>query len=147
MINRSCPAAFDALREDEFTLALLNVAPETFLAPAAQLGAPVLGTMQWDNYTRQPGRTSYASVCQEKPVIRTPSHPLCLMVARRIDSQTMHVVTFADERAIMERMNMTYADQMAMAPVAVYDIDLDDFTAKCGNVQSPLIRAVATGPG
>ncbi|KAH7934816.1 hypothetical protein HPB52_001000 [Rhipicephalus sanguineus] len=123
----------------------ISVAPETFLAPVAQLGAPALGTKQWDNYTRQPGRTSYASVCRETPVIRTSSHPLCLMVARQIDSQT--VATFSDEQAIMERMNLTYSDNMAMAPVAVFDIDLDDFTGKCGNGPSPLIRAVAIGPG
>ncbi|KAL1445646.1 hypothetical protein MTO96_029114 [Rhipicephalus appendiculatus] len=125
----------------------ISVAPETFLAPVAQLGAPVLGTVQWDNHTRQPGRTSYASVCQQQPVIRTSSHPLCLMVARQVDSQTVNVATFADERALMERMNLTYSDQMAMAPVAVFDMDLDDFTGKCGNGMSPLIRAIATGPG
>ncbi|KAH7938684.1 hypothetical protein HPB51_028798 [Rhipicephalus microplus] len=78
--------------EDQFRLGYsISVAPETFPAPAAQLGAPVLGTMQWDNHTGQPGRTSYASVCQEKPVIRTSMHPLCLMVARQVDSQTVHV--------------------------------------------------------
>ncbi|KAH7939138.1 hypothetical protein HPB52_007179 [Rhipicephalus sanguineus] len=124
----------------------ISVAPETFIAPAAQLGAPVLGTTQWDNHTRQPGRTSYASVCQ-KPVIRTHSHPLCLMVARPRDNHTVHVATFSDERALMERMNLTYSNEMAMAPVAVFDIDLDDFTGTCGNGISPLIRAVATGPG
>ncbi|KAL3197448.1 hypothetical protein MRX96_044891, partial [Rhipicephalus microplus] len=70
--------------EDQFRLGfIISVAPETFLAPAAQLGAPVLGTMQWDNHTRQPGRTSYASMCQEKPTIRTSMHPLCLMVAAK----------------------------------------------------------------
>ncbi|KAL3197447.1 hypothetical protein MRX96_044890 [Rhipicephalus microplus] len=57
------------------------------------------------------------------------------------------VATLADERALMERMNLAYADKMAMAPVAVYDIDLDDFSGKCGNGMSPLIRAIATGPG
>ncbi|KAH8034680.1 hypothetical protein HPB51_000322 [Rhipicephalus microplus] len=123
-----------------------QVAPETFLAPVAQLGAPVLGTSQWDRHTRQPGRTSYASVCQEKPVIRTPKHPLCLMVARQKDSHTLQVATFADERALKERMNLTYSDNMAMAPVAVFDIDLDDFYGKCGRGMSPLIRAIATGP-
>ncbi|KAH7964350.1 hypothetical protein HPB51_027412 [Rhipicephalus microplus] len=116
----------------------VNVAPETFLAPVAQLGAPILGTMQWDNHTRQPGRTSYASVCQEKPVIRTSSHPLCLMVARQVDSQTVNVATFADERALQERMRLTYSNKMAMAPVAVFDIDLDDFNGTCGSGMSPL---------
>ncbi|KAL3200142.1 hypothetical protein MRX96_043623 [Rhipicephalus microplus] len=125
----------------------IEVAPETFLAPVAQLGAPILGTMQWDNHTRQPGRTSYASVCHEKPVIRTSSHPLCLMVARQVDSQTVNVATFADERALLERMRLTYSNKMAMAPVAVFDIDLDDFNGTCGSGMSPLIRAVATGRG
>ncbi|KAH7934818.1 hypothetical protein HPB52_001002 [Rhipicephalus sanguineus] len=60
---------------------------------------------------------------------------------------SISVATFADERALVERMNLTYSDNMAMAPVAVYDIDLDDFTGKCGKGMSPLIRAVATGPG
>nr|XP_037288775.1 probable chitinase 10 [Rhipicephalus microplus] len=120
----------------------ISVAPETFLAPVAQLGAPILGTMQWDNHTRQPGRTSYASVCQEKPVIRTSSHPLCLMVARQVDSQTRE-----HERALLERMRLTYSNKMAMAPVAVFDIDLDDFNGTCGSGMSPLIRAVATGRG
>ncbi|KAL3216128.1 hypothetical protein MRX96_051229, partial [Rhipicephalus microplus] len=39
--------------------------------------------------------------------------------------------------ALMERMNLAYVDKMAMAPVAVYDIDLDDFSGKCGNGLSP----------
>ncbi|KAH6941470.1 hypothetical protein HPB50_018695 [Hyalomma asiaticum] len=121
------------------------VAPETFRAPAAQLGAPVLGAIQWNYHTRQPGRTSYASVCLERPVIRSRSHPQCLIVARQYGSQNVHVATFADEQAMLERMNRTYSDQMAMAPVAVYDIDLDDFTGMCGNGMSPLIRAVAIG--
>ncbi|XP_075730780.1 chitinase-3-like protein 1 [Rhipicephalus microplus] len=125
----------------------ISVAPETFVAPAARLGVPVLGTAPWDNQTRQPGRTSYASVCQEKPVIRTNSHPLCLMVARQMENQNILVATFSDERALMERMNLTYSSNMALAPVAVYDIDLDDFAGECGNGLSPLIRALATGPG
>ncbi|KAH7967187.1 hypothetical protein HPB49_023392 [Dermacentor silvarum] len=125
----------------------ISVGPETFKAPVAQLGAPVLGMIRWDANTRQPGRTSYASVCKEKPVLETPSHPQCLMVARPIDSQTVQVATFANEKALQQRMNRTYADQMAMAPVAVFDIDLDDFAGKCTGVMSPLIRAVATGPG
>ncbi|KAL1437667.1 hypothetical protein MTO96_048695 [Rhipicephalus appendiculatus] len=125
----------------------ISVAPETFIAPAAQLGAALLGTTHWDNHTRQPGRTSYASVCQEKPVIRTQSYPLCLMVSRPRDSQTVQVATFSDERALMARMNLTYSNEMAMAPVAIFDIDLDDFTGTCGSGMSPLIRAVATGPG
>ncbi|KAL3217266.1 hypothetical protein MRX96_051032 [Rhipicephalus microplus] len=165
--------------EDQFRLGYsISVAPETFLAPAAQLGAPVLGTMQWDNHTRQPGRTSYASVCQEKLVIRTSMHPLvshghppsrqpdrahtasatagersrlskvltsyvCVQQPR---SSCTNVATFADERAFIERMKLAYADKMAMAPVAVDDIDLDDFNGKCGNGMSPLIRAIATGP-
>ncbi|XP_065290765.2 uncharacterized protein [Dermacentor albipictus] len=124
----------------------ISVGPETFKAPAAQLGAPVLGMIEWDNTTRQPGRTSYASVCR-MPVFLTPSHPECLMVMRRIDNQTVHVATFANETALQQRMNRTYADQMAMAPVAVFDIDLDDVEGKCTGVMSPLIRAVATGPG
>ncbi|KAH6941299.1 hypothetical protein HPB50_016070 [Hyalomma asiaticum] len=123
----------------------ISVAPETFRAPAAQLGAPVLGAIQWNYHTRQPGRTSYASVCLERPVIRSRSHPQCLIVARHYGSQNVHVATFADEQAMMERMNRSYSDQMAIAPVAVYDIDLDDFTGMCGNGMSPLIRAVAIG--
>ncbi|XP_072142227.1 chitotriosidase-1-like [Dermacentor andersoni] len=125
----------------------ISVGPETFMAPAAQLGAPVLGMIQWDNTTRQPGRTSYASVCPDMPVLRTASHPQCLMVARRIDNETVGVATFADVYALQQRMNRTYADQMGMAPVAVFDIDLDDFAGNCTGVMSPLIRAVATGPG
>ncbi|KAL1481316.1 hypothetical protein MTO96_015751 [Rhipicephalus appendiculatus] len=137
-----------ATLDDDWRLGYsISVAPETFVATAAQLGAPVLGTTQWDNQTRQPGLSSYACVCQEKPVIRTNSHQQCLMVARQIDSQTVHVATFSDERALNERMNLTYLNNMALAPVAVFDIDLDDFTGKCGNGMSPLIRAVATGPG
>ncbi|XP_054933132.1 uncharacterized protein [Dermacentor andersoni] len=125
----------------------ISVGPETFKAQAAQLGAPVLGMIQWDNTTLQPGRTSYASVCTHTPVLRTAWHPQCLIVARRIDNQTVHVATFADEYALQKRMNRTYADQMAMAPVAVFDIDLDDFAGNCTGVMSPLIRVVATGPG
>ncbi|KAH6941663.1 hypothetical protein HPB50_021711 [Hyalomma asiaticum] len=109
----------------------ISVAPETFMAPAAELGAPVLGSIHWDNHTRQPGRTSYASVCLERPVIRSRSHPQCLIVARQYGSQNVGVATFADEQAMMERMNRTYSDQMAMAPVGVYDIDLDDFAGMC----------------
>ncbi|XP_070387979.1 probable chitinase 10 [Dermacentor albipictus] len=124
----------------------ISVGPETFKAPAAQLGAPVLGMIKWDNNTRQPGRTSYASVCH-MPVLRNASHPQCFIVGRWIDSQSVHVATFANETALQQRMNRTYADQMAMAPVAVFDIDLDDFEGKCTGVMSPLIRAVATGPG
>ncbi|KAL3243372.1 hypothetical protein MRX96_020585 [Rhipicephalus microplus] len=142
-------SGYQSVAADIFNEALnhaLHVAPETFLAPVAQLGAPVLGTSQWDRHTRQPGRTSYASVCQEKPVIRTPKHPLCLMVARQIAIHTLQVATFADERALKERMNLTYSDNMAVATVAVFDIDLDDFYGKCGRGMSPLIRAIATGP-
>nr|XP_037288779.1 atlastin-1-like [Rhipicephalus microplus] len=41
------------------------------------------------------------------------------------------------------RINLTYFLQMAMAPVAVHDID--NFTGSCGNGQSLFIRAIATG--
>ncbi|XP_065290770.2 uncharacterized protein [Dermacentor albipictus] len=67
----------------------ISVGPETFKAPAAKLGAPVLDIIQWDNTTRQPGRTSYASVCRI-PIRTTAWHPLCIMVARQIDNQTVH---------------------------------------------------------
>ncbi|XP_070387981.1 uncharacterized protein [Dermacentor albipictus] len=60
---------------------------------------------------------------------------------------SISVATFADESALQQRMNRTYADQMGMAPVAVFDIDLDDVFGKCTGVKSPRIRAVATGPG
>ncbi|KAL3243381.1 hypothetical protein MRX96_020594 [Rhipicephalus microplus] len=126
----------------------ISVAPETFVAPAAQLGGsrPGHGAVGQPDPSTRPVR-AMRPVCQEKPVIRTNSHPLCLMVARQMENQNVLVATFSDERALMERMNLTYSSNMALAPVAVYDIDLDDFAGECGNGLSPLIRAVATGPG
>ncbi|KAL1481318.1 hypothetical protein MTO96_015753 [Rhipicephalus appendiculatus] len=60
---------------------------------------------------------------------------------------SISVATFADELALIQRMNLTYSDNMAMAPVAVFDVDLDDFYGRCGSGMSPLVRAIATGPG
>ncbi|KAH6941292.1 hypothetical protein HPB50_015862 [Hyalomma asiaticum] len=58
--------------------------------------------------------------------------PLSLIDKWRL-GYSISVATFADELARMERMDRTYSDQMAVAPVALYDIDLDDFMGMCGN--------------
>lgn len=121
----------------------VSVAPETFTAEVAQLGAPSSGPSRWDNYTMQPGRAHYAALCRQ-PVIRTPEHPECLMTQRRLGLYNVHVATFSDPAALRSRVRKAYTDGMGMAPVMVYDIDLDDFQGRCGFGMSPLIRALAT---
>ncbi|KAH7976366.1 hypothetical protein HPB52_012766 [Rhipicephalus sanguineus] len=130
-----------ALRLESFTM--WQVAPETFSAQVSQLGAPSSGPSRWDNYTLQPGKAHYTSVCRQ-PVIRTPEHPECLMAERRVGLYNVSVATFSDPDALRSRVRKSYLDGMGMAPLMVYDIDLDDYQGLCGFGMSPLIRVLAT---
>ncbi|KAH6921273.1 hypothetical protein HPB50_027736 [Hyalomma asiaticum] len=124
----------------------VSVAPETFTAHMAVLGAYSSGPSTWDTYTRQPGKAHYVAVCNLDK-LRTADRPECLMTSRPVDNDTLHVVAFADEEALVQRMVQSYSDGMGVAPVAVYDVDLDDYRGVCsgGAVMSPLIRALASG--
>ncbi|KAL1418278.1 hypothetical protein MTO96_005793, partial [Rhipicephalus appendiculatus] len=119
------------------------VAPETFTAEVAQLGAPSSRPSRWDNYTLQPGKAHYTSVCRQ-PVIRTPEHPECLMAQRRVALYHVNVATFSDPAALHSRVRKAYLDGMGMTPLMVYDIDLDDYHGLCGFGMSPLLRVLAT---
>ncbi|KAL3226165.1 hypothetical protein MRX96_049036 [Rhipicephalus microplus] len=79
-------------------------------------------------------------------------------VAADVFNEALNMIPALDEKSRLgysismsghswKRMRLTYSNKMAMAPVAVFDIDLDDFNGTCGSGMSPLIRAVATGRG
>ncbi|KAL1466458.1 hypothetical protein MTO96_042725, partial [Rhipicephalus appendiculatus] len=57
------------------------------------------------------------------------------------------VATFSDEAALMQRMSQSYDDGMGVAPVVVYDVDMDDYLGNCSGAatMSPLVRAPCLG--
>ncbi|KAL1418378.1 hypothetical protein MTO96_005749 [Rhipicephalus appendiculatus] len=124
----------------------VSVAPETFTAQTAALGAYSSGPSAWDTYTQQPGKAHFATVCKLDK-IRTPDHPECLMASRPADNENLYVATFSDEAALMQRMSQSYDDGMGVAPVVVYDVDMDDYLGNCSGAatMSPLVRALASG--
>ncbi|XP_037508394.1 uncharacterized protein LOC119384307 [Rhipicephalus sanguineus] len=123
-----------------------QVAPETFTARTAALGAYSSGPSVWDTHTQQPGKVRYSAVCKLDK-IRTPDHPECLMASRAAEDDNLLVATFSDEAALLQRMSQSYDDGMGVAPVAVYNVDLDDYLGNCSGtaIMSPLVRALASG--
>ncbi|XP_070389631.1 uncharacterized protein [Dermacentor albipictus] len=120
----------------------ISVAPDTFTARDAVMGAVSLGPSMWENYTKKPDKTHYAAICHMN-VTRFPEHPECALVSQGSDTY-FKVAAFAGPEELQTRMRRAYDDGMGDVPVVVYDVDLDDFKGYCpAGVMSPLIRALA----
>ncbi|XP_072143090.1 uncharacterized protein [Dermacentor andersoni] len=120
----------------------ISVAPDTFTARDAVMGAVSLGPSMWEHYTKKPDKTHYAAICFMN-VTRFPEHPECALVSQGSDTY-FKVAAFAGPEELQTRMRRAYDDGMGDVPVVVYDVDLDDFKGYCpAGVMSPLIRALA----
>ncbi|KAH7957806.1 hypothetical protein HPB52_022771 [Rhipicephalus sanguineus] len=67
----------------------VSVAPDTFTAREAVMGAVSLGPSRWENYTKKAGKTHYAAICHLN-VTRFLDHPECVMVHQG-DSENLKV--------------------------------------------------------
>ncbi|KAH6934544.1 hypothetical protein HPB50_025248 [Hyalomma asiaticum] len=123
----------------------ISVAPETFTATSSNLWVRSTGPSKWDNYTLQPGKAHLASVCQQQAAFYS-GYTECFFVSQAQSNRTFRVAALTPRVAVRSRIKRSYDDGMGIAPVMVYDIDLDDFEGNCSRdqIQSPLLEQLAT---
>ncbi|XP_070377567.1 probable chitinase 2 isoform X5 [Dermacentor albipictus] len=131
----------------------VSVGAHTFTtADAPYLGAPSTGPSSFDYYTRQPGKTRYDLVCQLTRTEKAAGAECDVGYLSSTDAsqvttgrRDVKVAAFAAPNEIQTRMRRAYAYNLGDTPIAVYDIDLDDFEGKCpGGTLSPQVEAYAT---
>ncbi|KAL1471223.1 hypothetical protein MTO96_040038 [Rhipicephalus appendiculatus] len=130
---------------ETFAVFPLKVGPDTFTTTLAQLWVRSSGPSKWDNYTLQPGKAHMATVCKQTSQYY-PFYPECFFSWQTGSNGQFRVAALLPRRAVRIRIKRSYNDGMAIAPVMVYDIDLDDFEGSCsnGSYLSPIIAQLAT---
>lgn len=117
--------------------------PTVFRADKPYLGGPSKSTPSFDYHTRQPGKTSYDEVCGLEKSAGAGSEE-CAVVFKSIEGATDVLVSaFAGPDELRSRLRSAYDQGFGDTPVAVFDIDLDDFLGRCGEGMSPLLRTLA----
>ncbi|KAL3246391.1 hypothetical protein MRX96_017854 [Rhipicephalus microplus] len=122
----------------------INVGPDTFTTTSAQLWVRSSGPSSWDNYTLQPGKAHLASVCKQSPRFY-PFYPECFFSSQIVTNDEFLIATLLTRYAVRIRIKKSYDDGAAIAPVMVYDIDLDDFNGNCSDGLHLFSHHITTG--